>query len=66
MDVNPGDRAALCGGMMEPVALEGSTDEYTIVHQCVVCKKMHRNKQAAEDNLEMLIGIANKRGKGNN
>ena len=43
VDVEPGDRAADCGGMMEPVALIGSTPDYRIVHRCTKCGMMRRS-----------------------
>ncbi|HLL91284.1 MAG TPA: RNHCP domain-containing protein, partial [Tepidisphaeraceae bacterium] len=30
VDVNPGDRAAACGGLMEPVAVASTRHRYTI------------------------------------
>lgn len=66
VDVNPGDRAAACGGIMEPMALEGGSPEYSIVHHCLLCGEERRNKTVAEDDPEMLIVVAKKRGTGNN
>ena len=37
MDVNPGDRAADCGGMMEPILVEGIVDKYMITQKCKKC-----------------------------
>ena len=58
VDVNPGDRAATCGGLMEPVALEGGSPEYTLVHHCTQCGHTRKNKVATGDNQEALIAIA--------
>ena len=66
VDVNPGDRMASCGGMMEPIALEGSSPDYVIVHRCLVCKYQHRNKTITEDETDTLLEVAKKGGRGNN
>ncbi len=66
VDVFPGDRAESCGGMMEPIALEGGSPEYEIVHRCVRCKNERKNIIAAGDDNDALIAIAQKRQMGNN
>lgn len=58
VDVHPGDRAAACGGMMEPAQVEVKGREYSIVHICTVCGLQRRNKAAKEDNFHMLVQIA--------
>jgi hypothetical protein len=58
VDIHPGDRASACGGMMEPVRLEGSTPHYRILHRCVSCGYERRNDVQAQDSataLTMLI-----------
>lgn len=61
MDIDPGDRAATCGGLMEPVALEGSSPEYSIMHRCTRCGIERRNVASSDDAVEALTAIANKR-----
>ena len=63
VDINPGDRAETCGGMMEPVAIEGS-DPYVIVHRCTRCLKERRVQTSSNDDREALIVIATKRAQG--
>jgi len=58
VDVNPGDRAAGCGGMMEPVRVESDGDGQVITHRCVKCGHEKRNKAAADDDFEVLLDIA--------
>jgi len=58
--VNPGDRAEVCKGMMEPILVEVSISEYDIIHRCIVCGSERRNKVASGDNFELLIQIAAK------
>ena len=65
VDREPGDRAATCGGMMEPIELEGSSPDYFIVHRCVTCGYQKRNGVDVRDNLEAVLAIAKKREKRN-
>ena len=58
VDVNPGDRAQSCGGLMEPVRIEGSTPAYEIVHKCLRCDKEHKNRADLKDNLDAIINLA--------
>ncbi|WP_206830979.1 RNHCP domain-containing protein [Alicyclobacillus fructus] len=44
VDVDPGDRANPCGGLMEPVRVEyHSKKGYQIVHRCTRCGQETRN-----------------------
>lgn len=58
VDISPGDRAAKCGGLMEPVAVEGSTSAYRILHRCQVCGYEKWNQAAPEDDFEQLLNLA--------
>lgn len=50
LDVFPGDRAADCGGLMVPVAVEHSAKKgWVIVHRCQACGHQGRNKAALDD-----------------
>ncbi|HEV3245314.1 MAG TPA: RNHCP domain-containing protein [Candidatus Paceibacterota bacterium] len=62
VDVDPGDRAAECGGMMEPVALEGSTPNYRIVHRCLSCAIIRRVDASSSDDGEVLLALSSKDG----
>lgn len=59
VDVHPGDRAAACGGLMEPSAIEGAS-AYVIVHRCKRCGEIRRNKAGKHDDTVTLISIAGK------
>jgi DNA-directed RNA polymerase subunit RPC12/RpoP len=51
-DQGPGDRASLCGGMMEPLELDQrSRKGWMIVHRCTLCGKTIANKAAPDDQL---------------
>jgi hypothetical protein len=49
VDVVPGDRAAGCGGVMDPFALElGGRAEAVIRYRCRLCGYEHRNRAALD------------------
>lgn len=58
IDVDPGDRREKCGGMMRPVALEGSSPLYVIVHRCERCGSQRRNKVQREDDAAAVLALA--------
>jgi hypothetical protein len=62
VDVDPGDRAASCGGMMEPIALEGTTPKYRIVHRCLTCGAIRRVRLSDADNVEAFLALSSKGG----
>ncbi|AHH99907.1 RNHCP domain-containing protein [Kutzneria albida] len=49
VDVEPGDRAADCGGLMTPVAAGMERDAYFVVQRCGRCGHTRRNKTTARD-----------------
>lgn len=57
VDINPGDRAALCGGMMKPVGLEAGKGEFSIVNQCEKCGMRKKNKLSPDDNFDLALQI---------
>lgn len=60
VDIEPGDRAERCLGLMEPLALEGSSPEYSIVHVCKKCGMRRKNRTVADDDAEALLSVARK------
>lgn len=59
VDMEPGDRAADCGGIMEPVAVwVRRGGEWAVVHRCKWCGALSSNRVAADDNPVKLMGIA--------
>jgi len=58
VDVFPGDRAATCGGLMQPVAVEMRGQQYVLVHRCTRCGAVRRNKVAKADDFEALLRVA--------
>lgn len=61
VDVNPGDRAEACGGLMEPIRIEGTTDAYRLTHICKRCGSERKNNVADNDDPNALVALAAKR-----
>lgn len=59
MDESTGDRAASCGGGMEPIAIwvQGN-GEWSIVHRCASCGFLRSNRIAGDDNEFALASLA--------
>lgn len=50
VDVFPGDRAAGCGGLLEPVGVEHTGKKgWIVLHRCRACGAERRNKAALDD-----------------
>ena len=60
MDINPGDRLADCGGLMQPIGVELKSGEYIITHRCVVCGHEKRNKAAEDDDIDAIIELSSR------
>lgn len=60
VDINPGDRAANCGGIMKPIRVEAKSEEYTILYICKKCGYKFRVKSTPSDNFEVIIKLASK------
>ena len=59
VDIEPGDRASDCGGIMEPVAVwVRKGGEWAIIHRCRRCGALSSNRVAADDNPMKLMSIA--------
>ncbi|HEY4504571.1 MAG TPA: RNHCP domain-containing protein [Candidatus Paceibacterota bacterium] len=54
VDVNPGDRAASCGGFMEPISLEIKSGEERLIHRCKRCGKEQSNRLSVGDNRDII------------
>ena len=65
LDVNPGDRASDCGGLMVPKAVEPDPKKgYIIIHRCTKCGDIRRNKAATQasvqpDDIKLIISLTN-------
>lgn len=58
VDINPGDRAAACHGLMAPVGLEIKRRIYVIIHKCIVCTHIRKNKTVADDNMNRIMATS--------
>jgi len=59
VDQVPGDRAACCGGVMEPVAVwVRKGGEWAVIHRCRACGHLGSNRIAADDNEALLLSLA--------
>ena len=59
LDIEPGDRAADCGGIMDPVGVwVRKNGEWAVIHRCRRCGSFSSNRLAADDNPLMLMSIA--------
>jgi hypothetical protein len=59
LDVVPGDRAADCGGVMDPIAVwVRAGGEWAIIHRCRVCGTLSSNRTAADDHELLLMSLA--------
>jgi len=58
VDVNPGDRAEKCGGLMKPISAIKKGEEYSVVQQCVRCGFERKNKVGGGDDFERLIELS--------
>ncbi|MEX1997435.1 MAG: RNHCP domain-containing protein [Candidatus Andersenbacteria bacterium] len=57
-DTIPGDRAAICHGLMSTISIEGSDpDTVTLVQQCVVCGMRRRNRRAPDDDRIAIFNV---------
>ena len=58
VDVNPGDRASECGGLMRPVGCDIKNGTIRLVHVCEVCGQRSLCKTAAIDDSDAVIAVS--------
>ena len=59
LDIEPGDRAADCGGIMDAVGVwVRKNGEWAIIHRYRRCGQLSSNRVAADDNPMKLMSIA--------
>lgn len=58
VDVNPGDRASDCQGMMRPVKVETEKGDYVLTYLCEKCGFTRRKKVEKKDNFDEIIKLA--------
>ena len=61
IDINPGDRANRCQGLMVPIDITTSSNKgYVIKYKCQKCGQIHNNKAANDDNYLTILSVMNK------
>ncbi len=60
VDINPGDRAERCGGLMEPIGGAKVSKGYMLTHRCVKCGFEKRNSLKPEDDFDVFLTLAGK------
>lgn len=63
VDINPGDRAAGCEGMMEPIKIDFEKGKYIINHKCVKCGFQKRKGVEKCDDFDAVVAIVKKNAK---
>ncbi len=59
LDDTPGDRASLCRGGMEPIAVcVDPRGEWHVIHRCGTCRTLHLNRIAGDDDERALLALA--------
>lgn len=60
VDINPGDRANECKGLLKPIDIEKFKDTYKIIYKCEKCEMNHKNIMARDDDIEKIIELSKK------
>lgn len=58
VDINPGDRANICRGLLKPIEIEKFKDTYKVVYKCIKCGDLHKNIVANDDNFNEIINLS--------
>ena len=61
VDINPGDRANECKGLLKPIGIEKFKDSYKIIYKCEKCGKEHKNIVAKDDDFNLIIDLSIKK-----
>lgn len=57
VDIQPGDRANPCLGMMKPARIETQKSEYVLYHICTRCGTERRNRTSPNDSFDEILRI---------
>ncbi len=59
VDINPGDRAEECKGLLEPIGVNlQSKKGYVIIYKCQKCGAIRKNVAARDDNMKIIIKLS--------
>ena len=54
VDINPGDRANQCKGILKPIGIKISNKKIKIAYNCLKCREKVLCIKAEDDNIEIL------------
>jgi hypothetical protein len=57
VDIHPGDRQAVCEGLMKPIRAEKDGEGYLIYYKCQRCGYEHRVKSHFKDDFEGILKL---------
>ena len=57
MDINPGDRAERCRGMMRPMEVKKDREWYFLIHRCEKCGQERKNRTDREDDFNKIVEV---------
>ena len=59
VDINPGDRACDCGGIMLAIGLEHRNGRDYILHKCQKCGFERKNQTSPHDDFRAILALSN-------
>jgi DNA-directed RNA polymerase subunit RPC12/RpoP len=61
LDINPGDRASDCGGILRPVGVEPhKKGNFKLVYKCEKCGQIKKNIAANDDAFDLIVKLSTK------
>jgi DNA-directed RNA polymerase subunit RPC12/RpoP len=60
LDINPGDRAADCGGVLRPIGIKTGKKGIQIVYKCERCGANRINIAAPDDDYDLICELSSK------
>jgi DNA-directed RNA polymerase subunit RPC12/RpoP len=59
VDINPGDRAETCHGLLEPIGVDLTAKKgYVIIYKCQKCGAIRKNIMARDDDMNKIIKLS--------
>lgn len=59
VDINPGDRAEMCHGILKPIDIEKNRkSDYKIIYKCQKCHNIRKNIMAIDDDYNLIIKLS--------
>jgi Zn ribbon nucleic-acid-binding protein len=58
VDINPGDRASNCKGLMKPIGIAFKRGNEIIIHECIACGHRKNNRRSPLDNTDLIIKLS--------